>query len=195
MSRQGDLASLIQRANAEQRQIDVLDGRISSLLDRARSALNKGDEALAQEAAQAIAQMENERTGRTETHARLEQKIVRLRSPSVEAGTRRVVDLKQGAIQARAVRKEQDIQKRLATTLSGRDSASEAEELISRVLGRDDPFEQAEILKRSRTTSATATSRTAWPMPATAPPAASPPMPCWTGSRPPNPLTDENHHE
>ena len=140
------LASLIQRANTENRQIDVLQGRISDLLARAKSALGKGDETLAAEAAQAIATMENELAGRNETAARLEQKITRLRS-SVEAGSRRVIDLKQGAIQARAVRREQDIQKKLSTKLSGSDSASEAEELINRVIGRDDPFEQAQILK------------------------------------------------
>ena len=131
---------------AENRQIDVLQGRISDLLARAKSALDKGDETLAAEAAQAIATMENELAGRNETAARLEQKITRLRS-TVEAGSRRVIDLKQGAIQARAVRREQDIQKKLSTTLSGSDSASEAEELINRVIGRDDPFEQAQILK------------------------------------------------
>ncbi|WP_137702950.1 PspA/IM30 family protein [Marimonas lutisalis] len=141
------LASLIQRRNAEQRQVDALKSRIEGLMDRARAALASNDEALAAEAAQAIATMENELEGRNETLARLEQKVLRLRN-SVEAGNRRVVDLKQGAIQARAVRREQDIQKRLSTTLSGRDSASEAEELINRVLGRDDPYEQAEILKQ-----------------------------------------------
>lgn len=141
------LASLIQRTNAEQRQVDTLNGRIGSLMERAQSALNNCDEALASQAAQAIAQMENELAGRNETRTRLEQKIIRLRA-SVEAGNRRVVDLKQGAIQARAVRKEQDIQTSLATTLSGSDSASEAEELIQRVIGRDDPYEQAEILKQ-----------------------------------------------
>jgi hypothetical protein len=53
--------------------------------------------------------------------------------------------LKQGAIQARAVKREQDIQGRMHGTPSG-GSADEAEELISRVLGRDDPFEQSQIL-------------------------------------------------
>ena len=89
------LASLIQRANTESRQVETLNTRIASLLERAQSALDKGDDALATEAAQTIAQMENELSGRSETLARLEQKITRLRS-SVEAGTRRVVDLKQG---------------------------------------------------------------------------------------------------
>ena len=140
------LASLIQRRNSEERQIEALSTRIASLIERTKQALDAGDEKMAEEAAKSIAQMENELEGRGETFARLDQKIARLRN-SVEAGTRRVVDLKQGAIQARAVRKEQDIQKRLNRTLSGSDAASEADELIQRVIGRDDPFEQAEILK------------------------------------------------
>jgi len=99
---------------------------------------------MATQAAEAIAGMENELTMRTETLDRLEQKILRLRS-SIEAGHRRIIDLKQGAIQARAVRREQTIQTRLnaADTTT---SVQEAEELIARVLGRDDPFEKAEIL-------------------------------------------------
>jgi phage shock protein A len=66
---------------------------------------------------------------------------------SIEAGHRRIVDLKQGAIQARAVRREQAIQTKLNTTIGHTSSTEEAEELISRVMGQDDPFEQSEILR------------------------------------------------
>ena len=140
------LASLIQRQKSETRQVEALQNRIASMTERAKEALDAGNDALAREAADAIATMENELALRTTTSERLEQKVLRLKS-SVEAGHRRIVDLKQGAIQARAVRREQDIQSRLNHTLSGSDAASEAEDLISRVLTRDDPFEQAEILK------------------------------------------------
>ncbi|SLN45391.1 PspA/IM30 family protein [Pseudooctadecabacter jejudonensis] len=140
------LASLIQRQRSENRQRDALKSRIFDMTDRATDALSKERDDLAAEAAQAIAQMENELTIRTETCARLDQKVMRLRS-SIEAGHRRIIDLKQGAIQARAVRREQAIQSKLNTSLGGASATDEAEELIARVMGRDDPFEQSEILR------------------------------------------------
>lgn len=140
------LASLIQRLRSEERQVDTLVARITTMTTRAQDAIAADNTALATEAANAIAIMENELVGRNETTARLDQKVLRLRS-SIEAGHRRIIDLKQGAISAKAVRYEQDVQMRLNTTLSSGNSVDEAEDLIARVLNRDDPFEQAEILK------------------------------------------------
>lgn len=54
--------------------------------------------------------------------------------------------LEQGAIQARAVRREHAIQSRLTTNLGAPSASDEAEELIARVIGRDDPFEHSQIL-------------------------------------------------
>ena len=138
------LASLIQRQRSKARSLDALTARIDDMTARARAALAAGNEALAAEAASALAQMHNEAAGRRATCDRLDQKVLRLRA-SVEAGHRRNIDLRQGAVQARAVKREQDMQMRLHR--HGSDTAvTEAEELIARVLGRDDPFEQAEIL-------------------------------------------------
>jgi phage shock protein A len=138
------LASLIQRQRAEEAQRSTLQRRLSDLTDRAKTALDEDRDDLAMQAAEAIAQMENELAVRTETLQRLDQKVMRLRT-SIEAGHRRIIDLKQGAIQARAVRKEQSIQMRMSST-NGASSVQEAEELIARVLDRDDPFERTEIL-------------------------------------------------
>ena len=140
------LASLIQRQRSEVRQRDTLSTRIKDMMTRAQQALEADREDLAAEAAQAVAQMENELCQRDETCARLDQKVVRLRN-SIEAGHRRIIDLKQGAIQARAVRREQAIQSKLNSTIGTTSSTEEAEELIARVMGRDDPFEQSEILR------------------------------------------------
>ncbi len=140
------LASLIQRGRAEMRQIEVLEARHKDMINRAKEALKGGREDLAAEAARAVAEMENELTLRRETASRLDTRILRLRQ-SVEATNRRIIDLKQGAIAAKAVRQEQNIQKRLNTTLAGQSPIGEAEALIERVLSRDDPFEQSEILK------------------------------------------------
>ncbi len=139
------LASLIQRKRSEQKLLDMLRTRIASIMDRARAAVEAGQDTLAQEAARAVAEMENECTVRQGTIDRLEAQVTRLQS-SVEAGHRRVVDLKQGAMQARAMRREQTMQSRLHTTLQGTSAADEAQDLIDRVIGKDDPLEQAQIL-------------------------------------------------
>ena len=65
---------------------------------------------------------------------------------SVETSNRRIIDLRQGAVAARAVRSEQSIQKRLTRHIGGESPMDEADALIKQVLGRDDPFEQGEIL-------------------------------------------------
>jgi len=140
------LASLIQRQRSEERQLVTLTGRIADLTARGQAALTAGNQALAAEAAEAIAEMENEAALRRETLARLEARVLRLRR-TVEATNRRIIDLRQGAMAARAVRQEQAIQSRLKTTLTGKSPMAEAEELIAGVLARDDPYEQSEILE------------------------------------------------
>lgn len=140
------LASLIQRKRSEQRLADTLDKRIATLEDRAREALKADREDMAREAAQSIADMENERCLRQETIERLTSRIGQLQG-SVETAHRRIIDLKQGAITARAVRREQTIQSRLNRSIAGSSAADEAEALIKRVVDQDDPFEQSEILR------------------------------------------------
>lgn len=139
------LAGLIQRARSEDRQITTLQARVHDLMHRAGEAITAGREDLATDAAQAVADMENEIVLRRETASRLESRILRLRA-SVETANRRIVDLKQGAIAAKAVKREHDMQARLGRTLSQDSAIDEADELIRSVLGRDDPLEQREIL-------------------------------------------------
>ena len=103
------LASLIQRERSEARQIESIAARITELTGRAKAAMAGGRDDMAAQAAQAIADMENELTRRRETVARLEARILQLRQ-SVETANRRIIDLKQGAVSARAVRREQGIQ-------------------------------------------------------------------------------------
>ncbi|MGJ5618338.1 PspA/IM30 family protein [Sulfitobacter sp. MF3-043] len=141
------LASLIQRERSEERQVEAITGRITELTVRAKAAIAAGRDDMAAQAAQAIADMENELTRRRETVARLEARILQLRQ-SVETANRRIIDLKQGAVSARAVRREQSIQKRLSRHLGGASAMDEADMLIARVLGQDDPFEQGEILNQ-----------------------------------------------
>jgi len=139
------LASLVQRQRSEGRLLDALTNRCQTMLQRAAEAMEAGREDMAVQAAEAIASMENEAQLRQDTVDRLEGQVTRLRS-SVEAAHRRLIDLKQGAITARAIRREQQMQGSLRTTIANTSAADEAEELIARVVGRDDPFEQSQIL-------------------------------------------------
>ncbi|QFT97772.1 PspA/IM30 family protein [Roseovarius sp. THAF8] len=140
------LASLIQRQRSEKRILDALQGRIDTMMRRAEDALASEREDLARQAADAVATMENEGQLRQGTVDRLEAKVIRLRG-SVEVAHRRLIDLKQGAVTARAIRREQQVQGSLRTTIGNTSAADEAEELIARVVGRDDPFEQSQILQ------------------------------------------------
>lgn len=140
------LASLIQRKRSEERLANTLDTRIADLTKRAQEALAQDRSDLAQEAARAIAEMENEHGVRQTAIDSLASRISRLQV-SVEAAHRRIVDLRQGAITARAVRFEAKSQARLNRTLSQGTAADEAEALIKRVVDQDDPFEKSQILR------------------------------------------------
>ncbi|WP_299898863.1 PspA/IM30 family protein [uncultured Ruegeria sp.] len=140
------LASLIQKQRSEIRQVETLQARIDDLMARACQALEDDRQDLAQTAAQAVADLENELALRKQTEGRLETRILQLRH-SVQAASRRILDLKQGAISARAVKREQGLQKLLNRHLGGDSPIDEAEALIARVMKQDDPFEQSEILR------------------------------------------------
>lgn len=137
------LASLIQQERIERRALDTLEKRIADMTQRAEAALADRREDLALQAAAAIADMENEARVRRDTLQRLEERMTRLRH-SLEQANRRIIDLKQGAIGARAVARERRAQAQLShgTALP---HIAEAEELIARVLNADDPFERDEI--------------------------------------------------
>lgn len=140
------LASLIQRQRSEHSQSDRLRSKIVDMTTRAKEAMEGGREDLARQAAKAIADMENELTVRQATLDRLDTRILHLKS-TIEAANRRLIDLKQGAVAARAVRREQGMQRRLTRTTHGMSAMEEAEGLVAQVLGADDPFEQSQILK------------------------------------------------
>ncbi|MFV1931896.1 PspA/IM30 family protein [Phaeobacter gallaeciensis] len=140
------LAGLIQKSRMETRQLDAVTLRIADLLVRAQAALTEGREDLAQTAAAAIAELENEQSMRRRTVDMLEQRSLQLRQ-SVEASHRRLMDLKQGAIAARATRKAQHAHGGMARSAGSGDTLGEAEALINRVMSAEDPFEQSAILK------------------------------------------------
>jgi phage shock protein A len=140
------LATLILRQRTERKALELLRVRVASLEERVRQAIAAGNEALALEGANAIAEMENEAAIRHETCDRLDEKVLRLRH-SVEKAHRRVVDLRQGAITARAIDLERRSQTRITRSLSGGNAMQEAEALIRRVADQDDPLAQSEIVE------------------------------------------------
>jgi phage shock protein A len=140
------LATLILRQRAEQTALNLLRSRKAALEDRVRQAMSAGSSELAMDGARSIAEMENEESVRSGTIARLDEKVGRLRH-SVEKAHRRVIDLRQGAITARAIDVERRSQRNLNRSLQRGSAIDEAEALIRRVAEQDDPLEQAEIVE------------------------------------------------
>ncbi|WP_097929696.1 PspA/IM30 family protein [Monaibacterium marinum] len=141
----GTLATLIQRERVEARALETLDARITDLTTRAEMALRDGREYLAQDAATSLADLENERQVRRDTLDRLQAKCARLQH-NLDRTNRRIIDLRQGAIGARAVDRERRAQASLGASAATPHMA-EAEELIARVMGADDPFEHDQIVQ------------------------------------------------
>ena len=139
------LASLIIRRRQEERALHELTSRKSDLEERTKQALADGKTKLANEAAAAIADLENEQTVRKQTLEGLTGRVERMRL-SIEKAARRIVALRQSAITARAIDAERKAQSRLLRSLQSNDAIAEAEVLIARVSEQDDPLEQSEVL-------------------------------------------------
>ncbi len=123
------LSTLIAGANARAEN-RVRDAYAIALIDQKRR--------------EAIARMENEPEIRHTMRDRRDRQVPRLRG-SLHAGQRRIIDLTRGAIQARAVRRDQDVRGGFNATPLQTPAVQEAEEPIARVLGHADPLEQAQI--------------------------------------------------
>jgi phage shock protein A len=139
------LASLIVRQRAEQAGLDHLERRHSDLESRTISALAAGNNGLAESGAAAVAELENEREIRRATVQSLGEKTLRMRV-SVERAHRRIIDLNQGMISARAIDAERKAQSRLVRSIGNSGSLNDAEEFLARIKGASDPFEEAGIL-------------------------------------------------
>lgn len=138
-----NLAGLIQRDRAAGRQLGEIDARIEDLTERAKAALAAEDTDRLETAATVIADLEEERKARASSKTELEAKIERLRA-SVQRAHRRLADLRQSAATARAADRERRSSARLGRAPST--DFAEAEALVTRILGQDDPFETDEIL-------------------------------------------------
>jgi len=139
------LAGLIKRDRLEEQQLDIITGRIADLAPRVEAAFSAGNEALSRSGATALADLENEASARHATRTTLAGRIDRLRH-GLGTATRRLADLRQAATTAHAVDQERRGQRGLSRSGNFTSDIAEAEALVTRILGQDDPFEDAEIM-------------------------------------------------
>ena len=139
------LASLIARIKAGERSLAALDGRIADLERRAMGALTAGKQALAEDAARVLADLENERSARHAALAASEEKAGRLRL-AVEKTERRLIDLRQGLMVAKSVEDERRALRTGAIERSPEGAMREAEETLQSLIGGVDPVEELEAL-------------------------------------------------
>lgn len=96
-----ELAVAVVSHDRERKRIESLSARITDLEERAAAALAIGRNDLATEAAEAIAEMENDREAALQARIEVSGEIARLRTTLVD-GTRRLGDLTRGRHIARA---------------------------------------------------------------------------------------------
>ncbi len=140
------LAGLILRERHEDKTLSGLASRIGDLEDRARQALAAGMEDLAAEAAEAIADLQNESEARQNALARTRLSVQRLRL-MVEKCERRLVELRQGLITAQSIEAERRAHTDSQRDIAGLAAIVEGEAVLERLLGDPDPIERAEILE------------------------------------------------
>jgi len=139
------LASLILRERTDARALTALEARIADMEARMRKALESGKDALARDGAQAIADMENECEARSKALERTRLAVQRLRV-MIERSERRLTDLRQGLITARAMEAERRTTQDLRGRIGGDAALSEAEGVLKRALDTADSCEEFDIL-------------------------------------------------
>lgn len=140
------LAGLILRERHEDKTLSGLASRINDLEDRARQALTAGMDDLAAEAAEAVADLQNESEARQNALARTRLSVQRLRL-MVEKCERRLVELRQGLITAQSIEAERRAHTDSQRDIAGLAAIVEGEAVLERLLGDPDPIERAEILE------------------------------------------------
>ncbi|MEO1749073.1 MAG: PspA/IM30 family protein [Pseudomonadota bacterium] len=139
------LASLIMRERNETRALQAVQKRIEDLEARVKQALDAEKSELARDGAIAIADLENEAEARSRTVGSLQEKVSRMRL-SIEKTNRRIVELKQGMIEAKSLDAEHAAQRRMNRSIGSGTNIRDAEALIKRIKERDDPVEMTEVL-------------------------------------------------
>lgn len=139
------LASIIMRQRNEAAAISRIKQQVADLENRAKAAIAAKNKNLSADAAQAIADLENERSNREQAHQSFSEKREKIQL-SIEKAHRRIINLRQGANVAKATMAQQKAQTRLDRSIGNTSTFKEAEDLIARVAGQSDPFEESHVL-------------------------------------------------
>lgn len=129
------MAHAIQQHRTEVKLLARLNARLADSTDRATEALRAGNEAMAHCECSAIAALEQDHDQKINVLSQLDAEIRLLRA-GVEACHRALLDLRQGHLRARALRREQAIRVRLGGGLRNYTPSQDAHALIARVLDR-----------------------------------------------------------
>ncbi len=127
--------------------LEATAAKIADLEARARAALEKGEEALAREAAETIAALEDERAASRQAHEAFEREVVRLKR-LLRRAEARLRDLERGLRVAAAKDKAQKLGDSGGFIAPNADSLAratlgEAEETLTRLQSRQAEFEKA----------------------------------------------------
>jgi phage shock protein A len=139
------LATLILREKNETRALSALKARIDDLEGRTREALSSGMEDLAQEAANALAELETEKCARDKALKRTGFSGQRLRL-MIEKCQRRLMELQQGLIAARSLDDERVSARSMQGDIAGVAALVEGEAVLDRLLNRPDSVDEMEVL-------------------------------------------------
>lgn len=139
------LATMIIRERNEARALTSLNTRITDLEARAMAALDAEMDALAQEAAGALADLESERDTRNRAVDKTRMSAQRLRL-MIEKCQRRLIELRQGLHTARSMDAERISATALRGDIAGAAALVEGEAVLKRVLESADVVEELDIL-------------------------------------------------
>lgn len=140
------LAALIARSKTDRMALEALNKRAEDLEVRTRQAVSQGKAGLAEDAANLLADLENERAVRTNALTKAEEKADRLRL-AIEKTDRRLIDLRQGLITAKSIEAERGAMRNLKGSLSANSAISEGEGVLKRLVESDDPVAEVEALE------------------------------------------------
>ncbi len=138
MAKRG-LASLIARCKTEEKALKVINNRISDLDKRIQAAIDAKKDKLALEAAQLLADLENERSVRQNALNTSTEKADRIRL-NIEKTHRRIIDLQQGLLTAQSIEAERNTIVRMKGDVSANSAISEGEAVLKRLVNSDDPI-------------------------------------------------------
>lgn len=139
------LASIIMRQRNEAAAISRIKQQVADLETRAKAAIAAKNKNLSADAAQVIADLENEKSDRERAYKTFSEKRDKIQL-SIEKAHRRIINLRQGANVAKATMAQQNAQTRLDRSIGNTSTFKEAEDLIARVAGQSDPFEESHVL-------------------------------------------------